>query len=118
MKRGFEHRLWGYKVVKIEQPDAERGSASDSTSSVRSPSPTASLDDRHTEEYGRLGTVEPSRPAQDGEYSDQEPGNVERTIRPVLESRDESEETEEREEEGEWQIPETVILKSESISPF
>ena len=60
MKRGFEHRLWGYKVVKIKQPDAERGLVSKSTSSVRSPSQTPSLDVQDTSEYGNLGTVNSS----------------------------------------------------------
>lgn len=122
MKRGFEHRLWGYKVVKIKQPDAERGTVSRSASSVRSPSPPALHND------GNPGNVESpveSDPAQHEEDFDQEKGecskfeNVESTIRPVVpESSEGSEETEEREEAGEWQIPETVILTSESISPF
>ena len=127
MKRGFEHRLWGYKVVKIKQPDAERGTTSHSTSSIRSHSSSTSLDDRGSGEYGNLGTVESSEEtglAQHGEDLDREkrekarPENVEPTIRPVPESRERSEETEEREIEGNWQIPETVILTSESISPF
>ncbi len=127
MKRGFEHRLWGYKVVKIKQPDAERGTPSRSTSSIRSHSSSAPLDDRGSGEYGNLGTVESSEEsglAQHGEDLDQakgeypRPQNAEPTIRPVPESRERSEDTEEREKEGDWQIPETVILTSESISPF
>ncbi len=128
MKRGFEHRLWGYKVVKIQQPDAERGTPSHSTSSIRShSSSSASLNDRGSGEYGNLGTVESSEEsglAQHSQDLDQEKGeyarpeNAEPTIRPVPESREKSEDTEEREKEGDWQIPETVILTSESISPF
>lgn len=124
MKRGFEHRLWGYKVVKIKQPDAERGLASGSTSSDLSPSPTVSLDDQRTSEYGVVESSAEGDAAQDEEGYDREKGeysrlgNVELMRRLVLESREGSEETEEREGVGEWQIPETVILTSESISPF
>lgn len=128
MKRGFEHRLWGYKVVKIKQPDAKRGTGSNSSSSIRSPSPTTSLDDQETGKCGQSGIVEETPVegglARDGEDSDEERGmysklgNAEPTIRPVPQSREGIEETEEREREGEWQIPETVILTSDSISPF
>ncbi|CAD6591488.1 MAG: hypothetical protein ASARMPRED_005411 [Alectoria sarmentosa] len=128
MKRGFEHRLWGYKVVKIKQPDTKRGTGSSSSSSVRSPSPTASLDDQESGKSGMSGTVkEPPVEgglARDVKDSDEEKGayskleNAEPTIRPVPDSREGIEETEEREGEGEWQIPETVILTSDSISPF
>ena len=128
MKRGFEHRLWGYKVVKIKQPDAERGTVSRSASSARSPSPTAIHNNDESGEYGNLGTVEfpvESDSAQHDKDLDQETRecsnfeNVESTIRPVVsEYRRRSEEIEEREGAGEWQIPETVILTSESISPF
>lgn len=127
MKRGFEHRLWGYKVVKTKQPDSERGTVSSHPSSVHSPLPRASLDDPESGGYGNLGTVESfveSGPAQGGEHFDLEKGhcskfgNVEPPIRLVPESREGSEETEERDRTGEWQIPETVILTSESISPF
>lgn len=124
MKRGFEHRLWGYKVVKIKQPDAERGLASGSTSSDLSPSPTVSLDDQRTSEYGVVESSAEGDAAQDEEGYDREKGeysrfgNVEPMRRPVPESREGREETEEREGVGEWQIPETVILTSESISPF
>lgn len=128
MKRGFEHRLWGYKVVKIKQPDAKPGTRSNSSSSVRSPSPTASLDDQETGKCGQSGIVEETPVegglVQDGEGSDEEHGaysnlwNAEPTIRPVPESREGIDETEEREREGAWQIPETVILTSDSISPF
>lgn len=128
MKRGFEHRLWGYKVVKIKQPDAERGIATISPSSIHSSSPSASLDE-DTSEDGNLGPVDSSvsgSPAQDDEQSDQENrkysnfGNAEPLIRrPVpAPSREGSEEAEERDGVGEWQIPETVILTSESISLF
>lgn len=128
MKRGFEHRLWGYQVVKIKQTDAERGIVTDSPSSVHSSSPRSSLDDEDTDEIGDLATVDSpvnGSPAQDDEHFDEEKGkygkfgSVEPLIRPVPAlSREGSEETEERDGVGEWQIPETVILTSESISPF
>lgn len=123
MKRGFEHRLWGYKVVKIKQP-----TATSSASSIHSSSSSASLDDEDTDEDRDLETAISSvngSPAQDDEQFDQEKdkyskfGNVEPLIRPVpAPSRERSEEAEERDGVGEWQIPETVILTSESISPF
>ena len=128
MKRGFEHRLWGYKVVKIKQPDAERGIATHSSSSIHSSSPSPSLDEEDTDEDGNLEPVDSSvnrSPAQDNEHFDQEKGNytnlgnTEPLMRTVpAPSREGSEEAEERDRVGEWQIPETVILTSESISPF
>lgn len=127
MTRGFEHRLWGYMVVKIKQPDAERGIGSKPTSSVHSPSPTLSLDDQESGESGHLGIVKSSvrgGSAQHGEDFDPEKGedsqfmDAEQTIKPVPNSIEGREETEESERAGEWQIPETVILTSESISPF
>lgn len=127
MKRGFEHRLWGYKVVKIKQPDPARGSLSSSGSSTPSPSQTPSLDDQDIGEYGNLGIVDSSvenGSAQHGEGFDEEKGEYEKlaagepTVRQVPDSREENEENEEREISGEWQIPETVILTREPISPF
>ena len=127
MTRGFEHRLWGYRVVKIKQRDPERGIVSHSSPSVRAPSPTASLTDQQNGEYRSVSIGESSvkdGPVHDDEGFDRrdgghgEFGNGEPTIRPVPESRERSREMEEGEGEGEWQIPETVILTSESISPF
>ena len=126
MKRGFEHRLWGYKVVKIKQRDAERGILTNPPSSLHSSSPSASLDDEDMDERGDMANVESSvngSPAQDYKHADEEKGNyfgnAEPLIRPVPAlSREGSEEAEERDGAGEWQIPETVILTSESISPF
>lgn len=127
MKRGFEHRLWGYKVVKIKQPDAERGSVSSSGSSIRSHSQSPSHDDQDTGEDGTLGIVKSSVEAastQHGQEFDQEESQYEKlvtrepTARQVPESREGTVETEEMEREGEWQIPETVIPTSESISPL
>ena len=125
MTRGFEHRLWGYRVVKIKQRDPERGIASHSSPSLRPPSPTASLKDQQNGEYRSVSIGESS--VKDGPVHDDEDfdrrggehgafGNGEPTIRPVPESRERRREMEEG--EGEWQIPETVILTSESISPF
>ena len=127
MTRGFEHRLWGHKVVRIKQPDAERGIASNSASSICSPSPTASLVSHDTSEYGKPGIGEcpvESAAARHSEHFDQARDeysafkDVKPMIRRVSESRGTSEETVERGTSGEWQIPETVILTSESISPF
>lgn len=128
MTRGFEHRLWGYTVVKIKQPDKKRGIVSDSTSSVPSLAPTASHDDLlETGKHGPLEIEESSAgrgPGRDRGISDLEKGAYdtletgEPTVRRVSESRGRSESVEERERVGEWQIPETVILTSESISPF
>ena len=58
MTRGFEHRLWGYKVVRIKQSDVERGFVSDSTSSVHPPSPIAPHDGHEMGEYSKMGDVE------------------------------------------------------------
>lgn len=83
MKRGFEHRLWGYKVVKIKQPDAERGLISKSTSSVRSPSQTLSLDDQDTSEHGDLEIVESTvegASTQHGEEFDREEGESDKLV--------------------------------------
>ena len=124
MKRGFEHRLWGYQVVKIKQPDAEPGIVSDPTSSDRSPSPADSLEDQHPGGYDRLKVVQSFGPAQDGEDFDQDKGDrinsshKDLPTRPVPEPRETSKEVEERGEVIEWQIPETVFLTSKSISPF
>ena len=127
MKRGFEHRLWGYKVVKIKHPDAERGTVSSSTSSVLSLSPTPSHDDQGAGEYGTSGIVESSvegASTQHGQAFDREEGEYDKLVtgepmvRQVPDSRERGEEMEKREREREWQIPETVILTSESISPF
>ena len=129
MTRGFEHRLWGYKVVEINQSDVERGFVSDSTSSVRPPSPTASHDGHEMGEYSKMGDVEnpdEGRLARHDELADRKKDpygdfdNGDLATRPVLESREgESEdETDERESVGGWHIPETVILRSGSLSPF
>ena len=130
MTRGFEHRLWGYTVVRIKQPDAERGAMSDSTSSIRAASPPTSLDGHEMGEYGELGVVESSahgRPnGRDNEHSDRDEdgygkfgsGSGDLAMRPVVESRDGSEVTDRRDSVGGWQIPETVILTSGSIGPF
>lgn len=126
MKRGFEHRLWGYKVVKIKQPDAERGVVTNPPSSIHSSSPSAPLNDEDTDENVDLATANSSvnsHAAQDDERSDEEKGrnfgNAEPLMRPTPGlSREGSEDPEERHGAGDWQIPETVILTSESISPF
>lgn len=127
MTRGFEHRLWGYKVVKIKQPDAERGLGSDSGSSLRPRSPTPSLGDPKPADYGHLGIVESSVGdglVQHGDDLDQEKdecggfNNVEPIARPVSEPSEGSKEIDERDAVGEWQIPETVLLTGESMSPF
>ena len=120
MTRGFEHRLWGYTVVRIKQPDVERGVESGSTSSNRPLSPSQSLEGQELGEYGKLGVVEipnEGHPAlKKDESSEYDTGDL--AIRPVPDSRGGSEETDERESVGEWQIPETVILTSGSIAPF
>ena len=129
MTRGFEHRLWGYTVVRIKQPDAERGITSDSTpSSIRAAFPPTSLDGHEMREYGKLGVVESSvegRPnARDDEHFDRDKdgysefGSGDLAMRPVPGSRDGSEETDRRDSVGGWEIPETVILTSGSIGPF
>ena len=133
MTRGFEHRLWGYKVVRIQQPDVERGFVSDSSSSsVRPPSPTASHDGHEMGEYGKMGdyvesTDEGGRPAAarndehaDGkktEYGDVDNGDL--ATRPELRSRAGEDEADEQESVEGWStIPETVILTRGSIAPF
>lgn len=129
MTRGFEHRLWGYKLVKIMRPDIERGIVSHSTASAPPPSLSTSLDRQESGEYGKLGIVD-SHPenssARDGEdrdheednseYSDSEHGDL--AIRHVPASREGSEDIEDLEDVREWQIPETVLLTSGSIAPF
>ena len=127
MTRGFEHRLWGYTVVRIKQPDAERGVVSGSTSSVRPSSSTTSLDGQEMDEYDKVGIVESSvegRPTRDDEHFDPERGDYSNSehgdlaVRPMTEAREGSEETDGRDSVGEWQIPETVILTSGSLGPF
>ena len=127
MQRGFEHRLWGYKVVQIKQPNSSRSSVSSSGSSIPSPSQTPSLDDLEANEFGNLGTVDSSvgdDSAQHGKTLDEENGAYDKlaagepTVRQVPVSRESSGEKGERESVGEWQIPETVILTSVSTSPF
>ena len=124
MKRGFEHRLWGYEVVKIKQPDAGLGIVSDATSSDLSPSPADSLENQRPGDYDRLRVVQSSGPARDGEGFDQDKGDriksshEELWTRPVPEPRETGEDAEERKGSTEWQIPETVFLTSTSISPF
>ena len=116
-------------VVKIKQPDAERGIATSPPSSIHSSSPRSSLDDEDTNEDGNLEIPDPSvdgSPAQDDEQFDEETGkyskfgNAEPLVRrPVpAPSREGSEEAEGHDGVGEWHIPKTVILTSESISPF
>ena len=124
MKRGFEHRLWGYQVVKIKQPDAELGIVSDPTSSDRSPSPANSVEDQRSGDCDKLKLVQSSDPTSNGEDCDQDKGgrikssHEEFRTRPVPEPRETSNDAEERKGATEWQIPETVFLTSESISPF
>ena len=124
MKRGFEHRLWGYQVVKIKRPDAELGIASDPTSSDRSPSPAGSLGDPRAGDYDKLNVVQSSGPILSSEDFDQDKGDrinsshEELPTRPVPEPRGSSNDAEERKGATEWQIPETVFLTSTSISPF
>ena len=127
MTRGFEHRLWGYKVVRIKQPDEERGFVSDSTSSVRPPSPNASHDGYEMGEYSKMGDVEnpdEGRPAWNDEHADRkkdeygDSDNGDLATRPVPQSREGEDETDERESVGGWHIPETIILTSGSIAPF
>ena len=119
MKRGFEHRLWGYQVVKIKQPDAELGVVSD-----RSPSPAASLEDQRPGDYDKLTVVQSSGSVLDSEDFDQDQGDrinsshEELPARPMPEPKETSKEAEERGGATEWQIPETVFLTSMSISPF
>ena len=127
MTRGFEHRLWGYTVVRIKQPDVERGFVSDSTTSVRPPSPTASHDDHEMGEYSKMGDVESpdeGRPARYDEHADRKKDkygdfdNGDLATRPMLQSREGEDEADERESVEGWHIPETVILTSGSIAPF
>ena len=126
MTRGFEHRLWGYKVVGINQSDVERGFVSDSTSSGRPPSQTASHDGHEMGEYSKMRDVEnpdegcPARHDERADrkkdpYGDFDGGDL--ATRPVLEGEGEDE-MDGRESVGGWYIPETVILRSGSISPF
>ena len=124
MTRGFEHRLWGYTLVRIRQEDAERGLKSDSTSFPRPTSSTTSLELQEME----LETVgypeEGHRAAQRDEHAHQVKdkysncGDGDLAIISFSESRDGSEETDECERVGEWQIPRTVLLTSGSIGPF
>lgn len=127
MTRGFEHRLWGYTVVRTRQPDAERGVGSDSSSSVRHLSPSTSLDCHEMGKYGKLGVVEvpdEGRQYPEGEHAHQQKdndshfGDGDLARRPLPESRDGSEEMDDHEDLGRWQIPETVLLTSGSIGPF
>ena len=128
MTRGFEHRLWGYKLVRIKQSDAEGDVVSDSASSARPSSPSTSLDDQRAAEYVELGIVDSSvknYPARGGgPWHHQDEGHYSESVdgdlgnKPVSGSRDGSEATEERGSVGEWQIPETVILRSGSFTPF
>lgn len=130
MTRGFEHRLWGYTVVRIRQPDTERGVGSDSSSSVRhlsSSSSTSLVECQEMGEYGKLGVVEvPDEGRQDseGEQAQQQKNNYsifdngDLAMRPRPESRDGSEEMDDHESLGRWQIPEAVLLTSGSIGPF
>ena len=123
MTRGFEHRLWGYTVVKIKKPDVERGIVSNPTPPVPPPSPTVSLDGQETSEYGKLGVVD-SSPTLDSAQSDQKKGehteseNENSTVSSIRECGEGNEETQECGRVDEWQIPETVFLTSESIAPF
>ena len=124
MKRGFEHRLWGYQVVKIKQPDAGLGLVSHPTSPDRSPSPADFLQDQRHGDYNQLKVVQSSGPARHNEDFSQDnadrinSSHEELLTRPVPEPRDISEEAEERGRAIEWQIPETAVLTSKSISPF
>ena len=127
MTRGFEHRLWGYTVVKIKKPDVEHGIVSKSTCSAPPPSPIASLDGQQKSEYDKLGVRDSSTekgPGVDTDQSDPKKGDCREsedeqlTVRSVRESREGEEETEECERVDEWQIPETVLLTSGSIAPF
>ena len=134
MTRGFEHRLWGYTVVRIKKLDVERGIVSNHSpsSAPPPPSPAVSLDGRDSSEYGKLGVVDSSvdvdgGPILEPELSDlkkkkgdgyREPEGRNSTVKFVQGCRDGSEEIEEREGVDEWQIPETVILTSGSIAPF
>ena len=127
MTRGFEHRLWGYTVVKIKKPDVEHSTVPKSTCSAPLPSPTNSLDAQQTSEYGKVGVVDSSAeggPILETDQSDQKKGDhrdsesEDLTARSVRECREGEEETEESERVDEWQIPETVLLTSGSIAPF
>ena len=127
MTRGFEHRLWGYKVVRIKQSDVERGFVSDSTSSVRPPSPTAPHDGHEMGEYSKMGDIEnpdEGRSARNDEHADRKKdeygdlNNGDLATRPVLQSREGEDEMDEGDDVGGWHIPETVILTSGSIAPF
>ena len=124
MKRGFEHRLWGYQVVKIKQPDAKIGIVSDPTSSDRSPSPADSLENLRPGDCDTVKVVQSSGPSRNGEDFDQDrgdrinPSHEELRRKPVPEPRETSNDAEEYGEATEWQILETVFLTSESISPF
>ena len=127
MTRGFEHRLWGYKVVRIKQSDVERGFVSDSTSSIRPPSPTAPHDGHEMDEYSKMGDVEnpdDDRLARNDKHADRKKDqyddfdNGDLAMIPVLQSREGESETDEGEGVGGWHIPETVILTSGSLAPF
>ncbi len=110
--------------MKIKQPDAGLGIVSDPTSSDRSPSPADFLKDQGPGDYDQLKVVPSSGPAHNGEDFDQDKGDrnnsshEELPTMPVPESSEISKEAEERGGATEWQIPETVFLTSESISPF
>lgn len=109
MTRGFEHRLWGYKVVRIKQSDVERGFVSDSTSSVRPPSPTAPHDGHEMGEYSKMGDVEnpdEGRSARNDEHADRKKDeygdfdNGDLATRPVLQSREGDDEMDEGDDVG------------------
>ena len=124
MTRGFEHRLWGHKVVKIKPPDSI---ASHSTSSIRSPSPTASL--THHDDTVKYNSLSPANSsvkdgsARDGDIVDEEKGEVvdeeEGNVNPLMDPESGSRErSQEVEDAAEWQIPETVLLTRESMALF
>lgn len=78
-------------------------------------------------EYGKLGVVEvpdEGRQYLQGEQAQQQKNNYSNfdngdlAMRPRPESRDGSEEMDDHESLGRWQIPETVLLTSGSIGPF
>ena len=104
MTRGFEHRLWGYRVVKIKKPDVKRGIGSESTSSALPPSPTASHDGQQTREHSKLAVVDSSTEGDTifqtgqsdqtkGDYGESEGEDI--AVRSVQERREADEEIEE-----------------------
>lgn len=87
MRNGFEHRLWGWKVVKIGEGEGDDG---DSETRVAG----GGEDAKELGGYEMVERVE-ENVEREGVDGDEEEGGEERN----------------------WQIPETVLLTRESTSP-